>query len=419
MSFNHTLTYASPVEVITESKYQIGGGGLRSDANGDLICSIGKRNLCAFGEINNCELTPIIQHTFPYNVNDRFFIKELPEGASDDVVNSTLRLKTGTGPNIQASIRSKKAIRYRAGQGIRARFTAVFINSAATATSYIGIGHIDDGFFFGYVGTTFGILYRSEASGAIVDTFIPEADWNGQTVNFNKDKGNVYQIQFQYLGFGEINFSIEEQNTGEFVVVHTIRYANTSIYPSLKNATLPYYLFVDNGTSGVDIELRSASCGFFVEGKSKINGLPNAISNEKTGIATTETNILTIRNKEFFPISPSHNHSEIYPNIIKLVATGGTRPAKIRILLNTTLGGVPSFTDIDTNTSCVDYDVAGTTVSGGYVIAEDIVPKDGYTTIDLGKINAFLDREDTLTIAAQTSSGTIDIYASINWVEDI
>lgn len=71
-------------------------------------------------------------------------------------------------------------------------------------TQLMGVGDDLDGFFFGYNGSSFGILRRQNGT----DNWIPQSAWNNDTfdgngrsgVALNATQGNVYSIQYQWLG---------------------------------------------------------------------------------------------------------------------------------------------------------------------------------------------------------------------------
>ncbi len=62
-------------------------------------------------------------------------------------------------------------------------------------------------------------------------------------------KGNVYKMQYQYLGFGQLRFFIEDQQTGGFILVHTIDYANRNTVPSFNQTAMSNQLMVHNVTN--------------------------------------------------------------------------------------------------------------------------------------------------------------------------
>jgi len=65
-------------------------------------------------------------------------------------------------------------------------------------------------------------------------------------ITLDPTKGNVYQIKYQWLGFGMIRFFVENPETGKFALVHKIKYANANTEPSIDDPSLPLLLEVIN-----------------------------------------------------------------------------------------------------------------------------------------------------------------------------
>ena len=75
--------------------------------------------------------------------------------------NSIFTCGAGTTAFSQAYIQSRKRLRYRPGQGVVGRFTAVYTTPALSSYQIAGLGHAEDGVYFGYKNTDFGILYNN------------------------------------------------------------------------------------------------------------------------------------------------------------------------------------------------------------------------------------------------------------------
>jgi len=157
-------------------------------------------------------------------------------------------------------------------------------------------------------------------------------------------------------------------------------------------------------------------CCAEIEGKIEYLGPTNAIGNTKTGVTTTLTNILTIRNKSTY--QSVTNRTPI--NILKYsVAVDGNKPAEFQLVKNATLGGTPSYTDISTNTSVIDYDTAGTTLTGGQVIDFATIGSTGsLSEASTSTTDIVILPGETLTLAVNATTSTTDVTAAIRWVED-
>lgn len=372
----------------------------------------------AFGELQIAELTPMAGWTFAYNVNED--LVTITETASGTVAGSNgfAVLSTGAATNSAAKIETKLPLRYIPGQGALARFTAIFTPGVAGSTQLIGVGDASDGLFFGYNGAEFGILRRSGG----VDAWTAQSQWVSLPEEWISDldwtKGNIFQIQFQWLGFGELRFSVENRGAGGFELVHRIKYAGSNTSTSLLNPTLPVMAEVSNTTNDSDIVLKTPSAMSFCEGKIDNPApphplsLPRVLTATDTGI-TTENNMVTLSS----PVTWVSKTNRIRSQLRTLsIATDGTKPALIRLTKNTTLGGTPSYTAYNADTSPITYDVAGTTLTGGSRVFAATLDKVDSQIFDLTQWGLFLNPGEKITLSVESASAT-DVTAAINWVD--
>lgn len=81
-------------------------------------------------------------------------------GGSADTNARKFRCQTGTSVGGYGVVRTKRAVRYRPGQGARFRFTGQFSTPAANSLQWAGIFSSVDFIGFGYNGTSFGVTRR-------------------------------------------------------------------------------------------------------------------------------------------------------------------------------------------------------------------------------------------------------------------
>ncbi|MEB9535980.1 hypothetical protein P9Z76_30620 [Bacillus cereus] len=265
-----------------------------------------KYRVPAFGDVRSAELLPFVGWTFNYNINSDLINTTLTGSGTVSASDSMGIIETGSTSNSSAKIETNKALRYTPGFGALIRFTAVFTTGTQNSTQIIGIGDELDGFFFGYNGTSFGILRRQNGT----DNWIPQSSWNTDKfdgtgfslVTLNPSQGSVYTIQYQWLGFGDIRFFIENPSTGEPTLVHIIQYSNAYTIPSIMNPTLPIMAQVINSTNSNNIVLKTSSAIGILEGNGNTNSLVtrNSFNNTKIGIGNIETSIFSLQNKSIF-----------------------------------------------------------------------------------------------------------------------
>lgn len=373
--------------------------------------------LTAFWDVRSTTLTPMIGWKFEYNINSKIVTPTVAGSGSITQSNSKAVLQTGAATGSSAEIRTTVLMHEVPALGILVRFGAVFTTGVAGSTQIIGFGDDNDGLFFGYNGATFGALHRQNG----VDMWITQSSWNGECVSgykvtdiVNPTKGNVYAIHIQAAGFGNIQFMIVDPSSGESIVVHTLEYTNSDTDPNIFCMTLPLLAKVINSTNATNIQLETPVATAFIEGgDGELSFLYNNAANSKTGI-TTETAILTIKNKTTFASKTNKVHTSLH---CLSVATEGTKPIKLRFVKNATLGGTPSYTDVDTDTSIMQCDTAGTTVTGGTTSLNLLMAKSDTLATHLKDLNLYLNPGDTMTIAA-SSAEAAEVHLNLNWIEE-
>lgn len=370
----------------------------------------------AFGEVSVAEATPRVLMHFPYNLNTEIVNTSTTGSGSVTHANDFAVISSGAATSSSGTLSSIKNLEYYPGTGAICRFTAVFDEGVEGNSRIAGCGSSTDGFFFGYNGTAFGILYRAGG----VDTWISQENWNQDPMDGSSrssqtlvpQNGNVYQIQYQWLGFGQIDFLIENQYSGTLKKVHSIRYSNQNTTVSVNNPTFPFRAHSENTTNDTAVVIKVPLVGMYIQGKeSDISYLRKGIDASKS--VTTEAAVLTIRNKSTY--QSVTNLVNVQPDFISL-ATDGSKSVIFRFYLNPTLGGTPSYTDISTNTSVVDYDVAGTTVTGGVLVASIPAAKIDNQNVLFKNYNLILPPGNWFTITAE-SDLTNSVLVGASWVE--
>lgn len=148
-----------------------------------------------FGSVHTESLRPIFQTDAVYGINTAECTTTTglsydpgpapgSNTGSATAANSLFTCATGTTAYSFATIQSRKRLRYRAGQGVVGRFTALWSAPVASSTVVAGFGSGESGYFFGYNGTSFGILHSTAAVREIRTFTVTAATSTGGTVTF-------------------------------------------------------------------------------------------------------------------------------------------------------------------------------------------------------------------------------------------
>jgi len=364
----------------------------------------------AFGELRVAEPTPKIQVQFPYNINSRMVRDKSGGGGSVTHASGMAVLSSSASSNASGVLETVNVLKYNTGQGGLARFTAIFTSGVAGSIQTVGIGDDLDGFFFGYNGADFGILKRRDGE----EEWVTRDNWNiNMLPALNPQLGNVYQISYQWLGFGQIVFFAEDKDTGMFTPVHRIQYANSNLAPSILNPTLPISAFAGNTTNATDIVLKTPSLAAFTEGVEPNLGIILA-SGVPGSVGTTEVPIFTIRNNIEF--QSKRNRVRVQMNGW-FASNDGNASVKFRLVVNAGLTGA-SFVDIDSNTSVVATDSSATSFSGGTTVSVIGVASVDSVSDTLVHQNIVLNPGDTLTVLGRrVIGGTSTVETGLIWAE--
>lgn len=247
-------------------------------------------------------------------------------------------------------------------------------------------------------------------------THIPQTTWNMDTCSWlDQTKGNVYQIAYQYLGFGNIIFSIEDPSTGLFKNVHNIEYANSNTTPSLNNPSMKFGMYAYSIGSTTDITVQCASVGLFVQGEIFKTRNPRAVKNTQT-VSTSFTNILTIRNRKTY--NSLINQVEIEPINISL-SSESSKNVEIEIRTNPTFSGATNFTSAGTNL-VTDIDTTTNTVSGGTLLAAFTISSGQNIDVNLKDLEISIPPSLRLCISARVTSGASSVVTgTLTYYEDL
>ena len=437
------------------------------DVNGHLEVAVHSPRL-PFGAIHVENLTPVFQYDAVYGINAGAVSTNTSGSGTATASDSNYVVTTGVNIYSQGVIQGRKRLRYRPGQGVVGRFTALFTSPVSLSYQIAGFGHAEDGVYFGYKeisgGTpTFGILYvnrayretrtltvttasstaesvtvrlngvafsipvtnsaniqktvyeisrgtytgwdaypsgttvvfvansagaksgvytlvgttaigtitQNKAGSAGVETFIPQASWNGDKMDgtgnsgviLDPTKGNVYQIDIQYLGYGSIVFKIEGSligNNPDWIAVHSLDLPNTLSTTSFGNPAFPFTLASYSAGSTTNLTVKSGSVAGFIEGMKMLHGNRYTYYNQLTTVGSTNLQaVLTIMNTRYY--GGRSNQS-----VINLLSASGalkhSSPCILYLIKGGTLAGNPNFQNISSNSSSL-WDIASTTVT--------------------------------------------------------
>ena len=421
------------------------GGGVyepvATNGNNSLVVTAAEPST-AFGSLDVSQDTPTCQVDFIYGINTSLTSNTTASGGLVQWYNGMANVATVATVSSSASLSSQRYVRYRPGEGVKGRWTAMFTTGVAGNTQLAGLASSTvDGLFWGYNGTSFGIMYRNRS----VDTWIPQASWNVDTMTggllsasgqiLDPTKLNVYQIKFQYLGGGNMFFYVLNSYTGRFDLVHLIRNANTETQTNFRNPSMNMLWTTYNSVSSTAVcKVSGGSCAMFVEGvRTFLGPLVSEDAYLSAVPNTTLTSVLAVRNATTF--NGIANRAFIHLRSVSVAINGGTTATIVilRIMRNYASGPtvfVPlngttanNGVTITNGQSCASSNVTAptsyVTVSGGTQIFSTVVSATSLATFDLTPYDISIFPGDTVSFAAYGTASTPLVGVTAVWNEDV
>lgn len=268
-----------------------------------------------------------------------------------------------------------------------------------------------------------------------VETFISQSSWNIDAMNgsgvsrivLDPSKGNIYGIGYQYLGFGDPVFSIENPESGLLTDVHRIQTANLRNTVVLRNPLCTArWEAVNSGSSAISVTVKGASAGIFNEGMIQRSvGTSFSTVATKSDVGATLVPVVNLRANRVFKNQSCYGEFEIFNISIGNDAGSSSsgKILKIYVYKNAVIGGPVNYQYNDSERSIVATDTAGTSITTSaqtQLLKTLVIAANNSITLSLKDENFFASNGDTITIAAQRggSSNIDNAIVSVSWFED-
>lgn len=432
---------------ITEGGYY---DNVQVDGSGNLGVNI-KSPKSSFGEISTITPTPVAQVDFVYGVNTDLIEDNSSGSGSIGSTNQQIEVSSGAAATSVGSAYSKRYLKYRPGQGALGRYTARFDTPKNGNLQVAGLfdPSFNNGFGFGWdTNSNFGFLRLDDG----VFNWTAQANWNKDVcdgsggssnpsgMNLSHTNGNVYQIGYQFLGYGAIYASIEEPTTGQLIPVHVVPYAGTSADTSISQSSLNLMWRSDNQTNDTDVVVRGASGALFLEGERRFLGPQHGTSINIPAFPDA-TNQIAIALRNATSYNTVANRSQIRLKRISMGASDNSATPDGNIALNiyrdATLSGVPTFVAVNGQTSDDGVTITNGNSIASYFSSSSLSTNNDFTGGSLiysgvitlpGSLSEFIQPDDiyispseTLLITVQPFTGgeAPDISVGVTWSEDL
>jgi hypothetical protein len=269
-------------------------------------------------------------------------------------------------------------------------------------------------------GDSVGNITQNTMGVTKTSNFVAQSQWNGEALieQFDPSKGNLYQISYQNMCWGEIKYFIVDRIRGFYVNVHTVRFVNTTTVSGLSNPAMRVGVYATSLGSTTNLNVYVNSFEAAIDGNVNRTRNPRSITATQDVTTTNETALLTLRNRKTYNYLT--NQIEIEPLFIN-IANDTNRNIRIRVRTAVTTGIEQNFVSAGNNL-VADIDRTPIVYTGGTLIASTAVAAAGISNIDLNMRQITLPPDLMMIITAERTAaigGNNNIEATLDWYEDL
>jgi hypothetical protein len=342
----------------------------------------------------------------------------------DDTAVTVAIAENDTVADVCAAIVAESAAFYNAGRGwevhtddnVTVEFISLVAENASGTFSFVDTDS---------TGVTAGAFSEIVAGVAPTDTWVAQEDWNIDVMDgtgvsgmtLDPTKGNVYKIQYQYLGYGEQDFFVENSADGSFQLVHRFKYANSNTVPWCLDPTFHLNMIAqtDTGYSGGALTMKTSSMAGFIQGKNGGYGIRRSATSIVTA-TTSEIVFLIVASRHDF--NSRKNKTVVKPDFLNF-ANEGSKELTVNLYKNpTSILGAAALTDIQANVSVMKYGSTGTTVTGGSKLLTFTLAGGASEIVDLKKLDVLIRPNDRFVFTQIGTSGGLGANSiGLSWKE--
>lgn len=324
----------------------------------------------SFGRLRVSNPQTIFDSQLQYDENDLVWDEKLTgNGTFSHVANGSFGDMDVTTASGDAVLRQSPYLRYQPGKSQYITMTVDFVEAVTGCKKTVGYFDDNNGIFLELDGSTVSFVLRSKVTGSVANTRANQSSWNNDVfdgtgksgITLDATKSQLVWIDLEWLSVGTVR-------TGFFIegipyLAHSFHNSNVINKSYMTTANLPIRYEITNDAEISSATLMRQLCSSVMSegGFSEDFGFPFAVGNGATPISvTTRRAIVSIRPKATF--NSIVNRALILP--LGFGFFPQTNAGFLEVVYNGTLGGDPSWGSVNDD-SIVEFDIAGTTVTGG------------------------------------------------------
>ena len=404
---------------------------IKNDAGNPIGVILPATNHDAFGRLRVSNPFTLFDSFHRYQDNGKVneFVSGNASSAHDSNAGSII-MTVGTASGDRIYRESSRVFAYQPGKSLLILQTFCMSPGKTGLRQRQGYFDTNNGVYIEQDGLDLYLVRRSSSTGSIVETRIPQSQWNidpltgsgPSSITLDITKTQILWWDIEWLGVGTVRsgFVID----GKFIQTHSFHHANIITIPYMTTACLPVRAELENTASTNSSSSYRVICTSVIsEGGYELRGRPFNVSHPIStpyNLATTATlyPIMSIRLKS------NRAGAIVVPKTFSIsVADAGNFRYHV-ISGATTSGG--TWVSAGTN-SCVEYNSNATSYTGGTILntAYLISTNQAAGAPSAAEFpfkyqlerNTFTNTMYEFTLAIESDAVNTDVYAHINWEE--
>ena len=392
-------------------------------------------NIDAFGRLRVSTPFTLFDSSHRYTDNSLWATSTSTSGAAVFNANQGLVDLNVTAANGSQVLRETvKVFSYQPGKSLLILSTFVMSPAKTNLRQRIGYFGAANGYYLEQNDTAVSFVERTSVSGLLVNTPVAQSSWNVDPMNgtgpsgitLDLTKAQILFMDLEWLGVGTVRIGFVIN--GNFYVCHKFHHANIIASTYITTASLPLrYEITNTGITSGASTLKQICSTVLSEGGYELNGSQFAIN---TPIGTS----YNLPTKEiYYPVLALRLKNTKLDSVTVLSAmtlladtTGEKYNWQLRTgETNLVSGGTWITAGAD---STVDYNITGTSVSGGRVISSGFFSsttntgssvalfKDSMFRFQLER-NTFTSTPYEMILSVTASQNNSKVFASLDWEE--
>lgn len=385
----------------------------------------------SFGRVRASIPATLFEAQNQYGIDDHLFDSLTVGGASIThlPLQSSTQLTVGTDAGSRAVRQSVRYHRYHPGKGLTNLNSFVFGAQKSGVVKRVGYFNDLNGVFLEQSNLGVCVVRRSNTTGSVVDTKIPQNQWNLRKFDgtdqdeFSLDwtKAQLLSIDFEWLGVGRIRIGFWVNGILQYA--HIFNHTNVLATVYMTTSNLPVRFEIFNSSTTVSTTSFTQICSAVLSESGQV--CTSVVHQADTDIlaklvGSSLVPIISIRPTTLFN-GISNTGQVLFTDFSLLVS--GNNGIHFAVLKNPSLTGAVWTPQGEAN-SMVEYDITATSLSGGSYVFGGYMPaggnkgvSEGFSNLEVYLVKHLNSSLDVLTLAAKALSGSTSVYASLLWKE--